>query len=184
MQGIEFEIDRVVEAPFEEVYARLVDIDGYDKWTAGTKTILKHTHQTSPGKPAVGTTFVDETTQGDMPGEIEAMDAPHSVVFHWWDPTRSGRHKFDGWPTFQLLSTGDGRTLVRHTGRLVPHGLWRLGKPIWRRMALRERTITVDALQESFAHHREDAAPALDSVSSAGGRRHAFAFAARAAAHS
>jgi hypothetical protein len=117
---------------------------------AGTGTMLQRTRQTSPGKPTVGTTFVDETSQGLMPGEILAMQPPDTVVYHWWEKSKTGKLKFEGWPSYHLQPAGNGETLVRHRGKLVSYGLWRLGTPIWRRYAIKERTITVDALKASF----------------------------------
>lgn len=85
-----------------------------------------------------------------MPGEIVEMEAPRTVVFHWWEKSTSGRLTFEGWPRYHLEPSGDDETLVRHRGRLVSHGVWRLGTPLWRRFAIKERTITVDALKASF----------------------------------
>jgi uncharacterized protein YndB with AHSA1/START domain len=150
MKPIEFELERTIAAPIHEVFARLADIEGHNDWLADTRSMLKRTKQTSPGKPAVGTTFVDETTQGSMPGEIAELEAPHTIVYHWWEKSRSGKLKFEGWPSYRLQSSGDGATLVRHHATLVPYGVWRLGTPIWRRLAVKERTITVDALKASF----------------------------------
>ena len=150
MKPIEFELERTVRAPIEQVFARLVDLEGHNDWMAGTGSMLRHTRQTSPGEPAVGTTFDDETSQGTMPGEIAEMEAPHTIVFHWWQKSKSGKLTFEGWPSYHLQPTGDGQTLVRHRATLVSYGMWRLGTPIWRRLAVKERTITVDALQASF----------------------------------
>ena len=150
MKPIDFELERTIRAPIGEVFARLVDIDGHNTWMAHTGSMLEHTRQTSPGEPTVGTTFVDETTQGSMPGEIAEMEAPHTIVFHWWEKSTSGRLKFEGWPSYHLQPAGDDLTRVRHRGRLVSYGVWRLGRPIWRRFAVKERTITLDALAASF----------------------------------
>jgi uncharacterized protein YndB with AHSA1/START domain len=150
MKPIEFELERTIRAPIEQVFARLVDIEGYNDWMAGTGSLLKHTRQTSPGEPTVGTTFVDETSQGPAPGEIAEMEAPHTIVLHWWDRSKPGKLRFEGWPSYHLQSSGDGQTLVHHRGKLVSYGLWRLGRPIWRRFAVKERTVTVDALKASF----------------------------------
>ena len=146
---IEFELERTIRAPIGQVFARLVDIEGHNDWMAGTGSMLKRTRQTSPGEPSVGTTFVDETAR-HMPGEITEMTPPHTIVFHWWEESKSGKRKFEGWPSYHLQPTGDGETLVRHRGTLVSYGVWRLGTPIWRRSAVKERTITVDALKASF----------------------------------
>lgn len=150
MEPIDFEIQRTISAPIVDVFARLVDIDGYNTWMAGTGSMLEHTHQTSPGEPAVGTTFVDETSQGPMPGEIAELEAPHTVVFHWWEKSKSGKLKFEGWPGYHLQRIDENTTLVRHRGRLASYGAWRLGTPIWRRLAVKERTITLEALKASF----------------------------------
>ena len=150
VRPIEFEIQRTVRAPIDEVFARLLDIEGHNDWMAGTGSMLKHTRQTSTGEPDVGTTFVDETSQGEMPGEIAEMERPHTIVFHWWEKSKSGKLKFEGWPSYHLQPSGDTDTLVRHRGKLVSYGVWRLGTPIWRRFAVKERTITVDALKASF----------------------------------
>ncbi|MGE5719045.1 MAG: hypothetical protein ACM3XQ_04135 [Nocardioidaceae bacterium] len=150
MRPIEFELERTIRAPIKRVFARLVDIEGHNAWMAGTGSMLTHTRQTSPGEPAVGTTFVDETSQGTMPGEIVEMAAPHRIVYHWWEKSKSGKLKFEGWPSYDLQPSGDSETLVRHRAKLVSYGVWRLGTPIWRRFAVKERTITVDALKASF----------------------------------
>ncbi len=150
MKPIEFELERTIRAPIDQVFARLVDIEGHNDWMSGTGSMLKRTRQTSPGEPAVGTTFVDETSQGTMPGEITELASPHTLVYHWWEKSKSGKLKFEGWPSFHLQRSGDRETLVRHRGKLVSYGVWRLGTPIWRRFAVKERTITVDALKASF----------------------------------
>jgi hypothetical protein len=75
MKTIEFELERMIRAPIDRVFARLVDIDGYDAWMGNKGSMLKHSRQTSPGEPTVGTTYVDETTLGPLPGEIVELEA-------------------------------------------------------------------------------------------------------------
>lgn len=150
MKPIEFELERTIRAPVDQVFARLVDLERHNDWMAGTKSMLKRTRQTSAGAPRVGTTFEDETTQGTVPGEIAELAAPHTVVFHWWETSRSGKPRFEGWPSYHLQAAGPDQTLVRHRAKLVSYGVWRLGTPLWRRFAVKERTITVDALKASF----------------------------------
>jgi uncharacterized protein YndB with AHSA1/START domain len=53
MKPIEFELERTIRAPSEQVFARLVDIEGHNAWMAGTGSMLKHTTQTSPGGHSV-----------------------------------------------------------------------------------------------------------------------------------
>jgi uncharacterized protein YndB with AHSA1/START domain len=147
---VEFEIERIVKAPIHEVFARLSDINGHNEWMPKKGSILRHTQQTSAGEPTVGTTFLDETTYGPTPGEIVEFHAPHSLTYHWWDRSKSGRLKVEGWPSYSLETAGDGTTLVRHHAKMHTYGMYRLATPIFRRIAVRERTATVDALRASF----------------------------------
>jgi uncharacterized protein YndB with AHSA1/START domain len=150
VEPIVLELERTIRAPIDQVFARLADIEGHNDWMAGSGTMLRRTRQTSPGEPAVGTTFVDETSRGRLPGEIAEMDPPHTIVYHWWDKSRSGRLRLEGWPGYHLEASGDTETIVRHRATLAPYGVWRLAVPVLRRLALKERTSTVDALQASF----------------------------------
>jgi uncharacterized protein YndB with AHSA1/START domain len=109
MKPIEFELERTIRAPIDQVFARLVDIEGYNEWMAGSGSMLKRTRQTSTGEPTVGTTFVDETSQGVMPGDIAQMEPPHTLVYHWWETSRSGELTFEGWPSYQLEASGTAR---------------------------------------------------------------------------
>lgn len=150
MAAFEFELERTVQAPIEQVFARLADINGHNVWMPKTGSILKHTEQTSDGEPAVGTTFVDDTKYGRTPGEIVEYDPPRSVVFHWWEPGANGKVKTEGWPGYSLEAVHGDATRVRHHARLHAYGIYRLGMPLWRRVAVRERTATIDALKASF----------------------------------
>lgn len=154
MGVIAFEIERTVAAPVDLVFARLADIERYHEWMPEKGSILRRTQQTSPGEPRVGTTFHDDTTYGPTPGEIVEFEPPHTLVFHWWDKTRAGKLKLEGWPGYALVRQDDGTTLVRHHARLQTYGVYRLTGPVLRRIALRERTVTVDALKASFETSR------------------------------
>jgi uncharacterized protein YndB with AHSA1/START domain len=112
--------------------------------------MLRHTRKTSPGPPRVGTTYVEETRQGAAAGEIVELEAPRTLVFHWWERSRSGRLRIEGWPGYHLEPAGEDETVVRHRATLVPYGVLRLGTPVWRRLAIKERSITVNALKASF----------------------------------
>lgn len=150
MGVVEFEFERTIEAPIEDVFARLADIEGYGEWMPKKSSILGHTQQTSPGEPTLGTTYLDETTYGPMPGEIVEFDAPHTLVFHWWDSSKSGKLKSEGWPGYSLTSADGNTTLVRHHAKMHTYGFYRLTTPVLRRIAMKERTATVDALKASF----------------------------------
>ena len=150
MKSIEFELERTIQTPIDQVFARLVDIEGHNEWMATKGSMLKQTRQTSPGEPTVGTTYVDETSQGALPGEIVELEAPHTVVFHWWEKSKSGKVKFEGWPGYSLQESGESATLVRHHAKLNVYGVYRLAAPVFRRFAIRERTVTLESLKASF----------------------------------
>jgi uncharacterized protein YndB with AHSA1/START domain len=147
---IEFELERTIRAPIQDVFARLADIDGHNEWMPRKGSILRRTQQTSPGAPGPGTTFVDETVYGRTSGEIVQLQAPHTLVYHWWDSSKAGKVKTEGWPGYALQAVDEGTTLVRHHAKMHTYGIYRLATPILRRIALRERTATVDALKASF----------------------------------
>ena len=150
MKTIEFELQRTIQAPIDQVFARLVDIEGHNDWMPQKGSIRKHSTQTSPGDPAVGTTYVDDTIQGALPGEILELRAPNELVYHWWDRSRGGKVRSEGWPSYSLQSSGENATIVRHHAKMNLHGVFQLAAPVVRRLALRERTVTIDALKVSF----------------------------------
>ena len=78
MGVIEFELERTIRAPVRDVFARLSDIEGHNEWMPKKGSILRHTQQTSPGEPALGTTFIDETPFGPTPGEVVVRCAAHA----------------------------------------------------------------------------------------------------------
>jgi uncharacterized protein YndB with AHSA1/START domain len=150
MTSIEFVLERTIHAPIDAVFARLADIEGHNDWMPEKGSMLKHVRQTSPGEPAVGTTYEEDTTQGMLPGEIVELEPPHTLVYHWWDTSTSGRLKSEGWPGYALQPAGDHETVVRHHAKLTMYGVTRLLKPVYRWFAVRERTVTIDALKASF----------------------------------
>ena len=157
MKSIEFELESTIQAPIDQVFARLVDIEGHNEWMAKKSSMLKQTRQTSRGEPTVGTTYVDETSQGALPGEIVELEAPHKVVFHWWEKSKTGKLKFEGWPGYSLQVSAENGTLVRHHAKLNVYGVYRLASPIFRRFAIRERTVTLASLKASFEPHQGSA---------------------------
>jgi hypothetical protein len=75
------------------------------------------------------------------------FDPRHSLVYHWWDRTKSGKLKIEGWPGYSLETGDDVTTIVRHHAEMHTHGIYRLATPIFRKIALKERAATVDALK-------------------------------------
>ncbi|EAP97910.1 hypothetical protein JNB_13138 [Janibacter sp. HTCC2649] len=150
MGVVEFELTRTVHAPIEDVFARLADITRYDDWMPRQGSILRRTEVTSSGPPQLGTTYLDTTSFGATPGEIVEFEAPHTIVFHWWDTTKAGKTKAEGWPGYSLTGTGPDTTLVLHRARLRTAGTYRLATPVLARIARRERAATLQALATSF----------------------------------
>jgi uncharacterized protein YndB with AHSA1/START domain len=147
---IEFEVTREIRAPIEQVFSRLADIDGHNAWMPKKGSMLRRTQQTSPGEPALGTTYLDKTSFGPTPGEVVEFDPPHRLVYHWWDRSKAGKLKLEGWPGYTIEVTDGHTTLVRHHASMRTYGLYRVATPFLGRLAVRERTATVDALQASF----------------------------------
>src|SRR5690348_5184475 len=151
MATIEFELQRVVNAPAQHVFDRLADINGHNDWMPAKGSIRKHSEQTSPGAPGKGTTYVDQTKMGTAPGEIEVFEPSRRLVYHWWDKTKGGKLKSEGWPAYTLEEQPDGTTLVRHDARMKTYGLYNLSVPMFRMVAKKERSVTLEALAQSFA---------------------------------
>ena len=150
MGDVEVEVERTVAAPIDEVFARLADIEGHNAWVPGRGSILRQSRQTSPRPVGVGTTYEDRTRMGTMPGEVAEHQAPHRLVYHWWDRSPSGKTRMEGWPGYTLEAVGERETLVRHHARLRANGIYALGAPVLKMFARRERTATMDALVRSF----------------------------------
>lgn len=155
MGVIEFELTRTVHAGIEDVFARLADIDGHNDWMPGKGSMLRRTRQTSPGPPTRGTTYLDETSFGPTPGEIAEYQPPRTLGYHWWDRSKAGKLKLEGWPEYSLESVDEGTTLVRHTAKVQTYGVYRLATPLLRRIAMRERSATIEALARSFEPHAQ-----------------------------
>lgn len=150
MGVIELELTRTVPAGIHVVFARLADINGHNDWMPKKGSMLRRTRQTSPGAPALGTTYLDDTSAGPTPGEIAEFEPPHTLVYHWWDKSRTGRVKLEGWPAYRLEASEGGSTLVHHHAKLRTYGVYRLATPLLRRIAKKERTATLEALVASF----------------------------------
>lgn len=150
MGVIEFELSRTIPAGIDDVFDRLADIEGYNDWMPAKGSMLRRTRQTSPGTPGLGTTYLDDTSFGPTPGEIVDFQPPHILVYHWWDKAKRGKLTLEGWPAYRLDAHDDETTVVRHHAEVRTYGVYRLATPLLRRIALKERTATLDALLASF----------------------------------
>jgi len=82
--------------------------------------------------------------------EITQFERPTRLVYRWWDLGRNGRMRMEGWPGYTLEPQDDRMTLVRHHARMAAYGMQRLAMPLFRWLAVRERTATINALLASF----------------------------------
>ena len=150
MGEAELELTRTIRAPIADVFARLADIEGHDAWMPRTGSIRRASRTTSSGPTGLGTTYEDSTLFGKAPGEVVTFDRPERLVYHWWQKAPWGSTLAEGWPGYTLESVGERETLVRHHARLRTYGIYGPATPIMKRIALRERTVVLDALARSF----------------------------------
>ena len=103
------------------------------------------------GPVGAGTTYEDSTLFGKAPGEVETFEQPTRLVYHWAQKAPWGSMLAEGWPGYTLEAVGPQETLVRHDARLRTYGIYGPATPVMKRIALRERTAVLDALEASFA---------------------------------
>ena len=82
---------------------------------------------------------------------MSAFSRPAEIEYHWQQKAPWGAMLAEGWPGYTLESVGEGETLVRHYARLKTYGLYGPATPVMKRIALRERTAVLDALEASFS---------------------------------
>ena len=150
MGDAEIDLERTIAAPIGDVFDRLADVVGYNVWMPHKGSIRRRSRITSAGPTGVGTTFEDVTLFGKAPGEVVTFDRPQRLVYRWWQKAPWGATLAEGWPGYTLEAVGEHRTRVRHQAQLKTYGIYRPAMPVLERIALRERTAVLDALQRSF----------------------------------
>lgn len=145
---IRIQIDETVHRPIEEVFDRLVDIDRYPDWMPDGGLLITCTKD-SDGPVDEGTKYSDKTRFGTFHGEIEGLERPTRVTFHY-TVRRLGITVMEGWPGYRLERLDDDTTRVRHTATGRLKGPFKLLRPMVRWLAQSERQRTVDALKASM----------------------------------
>ena len=151
MGEAELHLERIIKAPIDAVFDRLADIESINTWEPHKGSIRRRTRTTSSGPVGVGTTYEDSTLFGKAPGEVETFERPTRLVFHWWQQAPWGAKLAEGWPGYTLEAVREDETLVRHDARLKTYGVYGPAIPVMKRIAVRERTAVLDALEASFA---------------------------------
>ncbi len=150
MGEAELHLERMVRAPIDAVFDKLADIESINEWQPHKGSIRRGSRKTSDGPVGAGTTYEDSTLFGKAPGEVETFEQPTRLVYHWWQKAPWGSKLAEGWPGYTLESVGPQETLVRHDARLRTYGIYGPATPVMKRIALRERTAVLDALEASF----------------------------------
>lgn len=147
---IRVEIETTIKRPIEEVFDRLVDINGYSEWLPKSRVFLG-TRQTSEGPVDVSTTFEDKTTIGTFRGEVTAFQRPTKVNFRM-RLRRFGMNVLESRPGYTLQSV-DGGTNVHLLAAGELYGIFKLVQPYVAVRAREERKRTLDVLKKTLESH-------------------------------
>lgn len=148
MTDLRVEVCERIAHPIEGVFDRLADIEGYNSWMS-TKGIFSSCTKDTPGPVRHGSRYTDRTRIAVVRGEVSEIERPRRLVFHYRLEIL-GLRLMEGWPGYDLERDDDGATLVRHVARAELYGVFRMARLVIRRIAIRERTLTVDALKRSL----------------------------------
>lgn len=144
---IEIEVITIVPADIDKVFERLVDLPGYRAWLPDSTT-HRSCEVTSQLPIQAGSTYVDYGTSGTFVGEVVEYLPPTKVVFRQRFE-KFGMLVFEAVQTNTLEPDGGGTKVLHHfTG--VPHGVFKLMKPMMRKQATQERNRIFIALKGSF----------------------------------
>lgn len=144
---IVIDVERDIDAPPAEVFARLTDIPGYSAWLPD-ESESRGGVLTSEQPVGVGTTYVDNTKHGPEDGEVVEMVEPRRVVFRQRF-SKLGLTVEEKLHTYELEPQGDA-TRVHHRYDWKMRGPLRILEGFGRRVATRDRNVVLDALKASF----------------------------------
>ena len=137
MKTIEFDLERTIHSPIDQVFARLVDIGGYNAWMPKKGSMLKRTRQTSPGEPSVG----DDVRRRDESGRAAGGDRRARGAEQGRVPlvgeVEGRQAQVRRLAGYLLQGSAENETLVRHHAKLNVHGTYGFAAPIFRRLAIR-----------------------------------------------
>lgn len=144
---IRIELDTIIEAPIEEVFDCLTDLQGYNDWMPKSSLLIEST-KSSDGPAGPGTKFSDRVKLGKAIGEITEFKRPTKVNFRQ-SVYFLGIKALDSRPAY-ALEPQDGSTKVHHVAEGNLYGLFKLFRPIVKKVALAERKRTLYALKKEL----------------------------------
>jgi uncharacterized protein YndB with AHSA1/START domain len=144
---IRYETSATIDRPMSEVFARLVDLNGYTTWMRRTG-LFRRTGQTADGPLTLGTAYFDATRMGTFHGEVTTYEPPVRIGFRetlrWF-----GSDLMEARPEYILEAERD-KTIVHHVAEGELFGMMRLMKPAAILLARSERARTVESLRRSL----------------------------------
>jgi|SRR5579884_898537 len=148
---IRVEVDADIARPIEEVFDRLTNLSGYERWMSRRGLFLRSA-PTSDRPIGPGTTYYDKGRMGTAFGEVVEFAAPARVAFsetiRWLGlPVLQAR------PAYDLVATPTG-TRVHHTAEGTLYGIFKPMRPIVALIARGERRRTVRSLKDSLEQGR------------------------------
>ena len=156
---VRYETSTTIDRPIVDVFERLSDLDGYQRWMHHTGLFRRAT-QTSAGSVGRGTSYVDATWMGTFRGEVTHYEPLTRIEF------REGLRRFGAElmvarPAYSL-EDDDGRTVVHHVAEGELFGVMRLMRPAAALMARWERARTVGSLKRSLESEQASDAPHVE----------------------
>lgn len=145
---IRFTLKRVVDEPIDDVFDRLVDIDGYRAWMS-REGLFRDSGQVDEGRVETGTRFYDQSSFGRLRGEVTELDRPNRVAFRQV-LRRHDRPVLESRPTYELERVGNG-TAIRHIAEAELHGAYKIFEPVIYFVARSERNRVLDSLEGSLS---------------------------------
>ena len=144
------QVESMVAAPIDDVFARLVDLPNWNAWL-DPECGSDGCRFTSDGPVGLGTTYEDDIKGGlGLPGEIVEFDAPNRVVF-LNRLTVEGELVLQSRLVYSLRPTSPDSTLVEHDFTAEFFGAMADREDGMRELILQERARIGESLIQSFA---------------------------------
>jgi uncharacterized protein YndB with AHSA1/START domain len=145
--AVRYEARATIERPIGEVFARLADLNGYERWMHRTG-LFRRCGQTADGPLGSKAAYFDATRMGTFRGEVTDYQPPSRIGFRetlrWF-----GSEVMEARPEYFLEADGD-RTIVHHVAEGELFGVARLMKPVAALLARSERARTLNSLRRSL----------------------------------